>query len=430
MSNTVNIAGLASNVAAGKGKLESIKNNLDASKIADMAIEKGKQMTSGPVQQVLNDIEAAKKKYDDLKANTYDKFNDLDKRIVNKSITREEADRIKGIVQGNFEEEEKDLKEFIDKKTEQYTKLVENTKESIRNKLKAADEKVKGFLKKSHKRAKRKNGKILKDLLKGALKAAKKNPVPAIMAALTITCQLVSVRNKKIEELVDSVNNVIDNIQSKEDVKKATLLRNNAIRIIRENEAKINSIKGTLERIALILSILDIILFLADVLLPIPVPSPAPDVVTPSKEKFRKKYELAVEIITSLIAAIAIIGSLLDRIIEELEDQKERLKEIDAFFDEPSNLAAFDRTDLDKALAAISPSGNFGDLGTGYKGFRFALKEENDSKFTVAGNKRRYAVALNRDGNEVLQSSRSFTLDPDILIEELKLIIDQQNLKP
>ena len=45
---------------------ESIKNNLDASKIAEMAIEKGKQMTSGPVQQVLNDIDAAKKKYDDL----------------------------------------------------------------------------------------------------------------------------------------------------------------------------------------------------------------------------------------------------------------------------------------------------------------------------------------------------------------------------
>jgi hypothetical protein len=47
----------------------------------------------------------------------------------------------------------------------------------------------------------------------------------------------------------------------------------------------------------------------------------------------------------------------------------------------------------------------------------------------VAGNSRRYAVALNRDKNEVLQSQRSFTLDPDILIEELKLIIDQQNLK-
>lgn len=430
MPNTVNIAGLVSSATAAKGKLESIKNNLDASKIAEMAIEKGKQMTSGPVQQVLNDIDAAKKKYDDLKSNTFGKFNDLDKRIVNKSITREEADRIKGIVQGNFEVEEKDLKEFIDKKTEEYTKLIENTKEAINSKLKMADEKVKNFLKKSHKRAKRKNGRILKDLLKGAIKAAKKNPVPVIMAALTITCQLISVRNKKIEELVDSVNNVIDNIQSKDDVKKATLLRNNAIRIIKENEAKINSIKGTLERIALILSILEIILFLADILLPIPVPSPAPDVVTPTKERFRKKYELAVEIISSILAAIAIIELLLNRIIEELEDQKERLKEIDAFFDEPSNLEAFDRTDLDKILSTLSPSGNFGDLTTGYKGFKFAIKEENDPKFIVAGNKRRYAVAISNDNVEVIQSSRSFTLDPDILIEELKLIIDQQNLKP
>jgi hypothetical protein len=430
MSNTTNIAGLASNAAAAKGKLDSIKSNLDASKIANMAIEKGKQIAAGPVQQVLNDIEAAKLKYDTLKADTFGKFNDLDKRIVNKSISREEADRIKGIVQGNFDQEEKELKDFIDQKTEQYTKLIENTKESINNKLKAADEKINGFLKKSHKRAKRKNGRILKDLLKGAIKAVKKNPVPVIMASLTITCQLISVRNKKIEELVDSVNDVIDNIQSKEDVKKATLLRNNAIRVIRENEAKINSIKSILDRISLILSILEIILFLADILLPIPVPSPAPDVVTPAKERFRKKYELAVEIITSLLAAIAIIGSLLDRIIEELEDQKERLKEIDAFFDEPSNLAAFDRTDLDKALAALSPSGNLGEISTGYKGFRFAIKEENDPKFIVAGNKRRYAVALSNDNVEVIQSSRSFTLDPDILIEELKLIIDQQNLKP
>jgi hypothetical protein len=82
------------------------------------------------------------------------------------------------------------------------------------------------------------------------------------MASLTITCQLISVRNKRIEELVDNVNSVIDNIQSKDDVRKATLLRNNAIKIINENEAKINSIKSILERISLILSVLDISLFI------------------------------------------------------------------------------------------------------------------------------------------------------------------------
>jgi hypothetical protein len=425
MANTINISGLASNASAAKSKLESLKNI----NVGELAKNKLKQLTTSPIQLVLNDIEEAKSKVETLKIDTFGKFADLDKRIESKSLTREEADRIKQIVQGNFDKEQEELQDFITNKTENYQKLVSNTKEAINAKLKLADEKIKGVLKKSHKRVKGKNAKIIKDLLRGALTAAKKNPVPLIMASLTITCQLISVRNKRIEELVDNVNSVIDNIQSKDDVKKATLLRNNAIRIINENEAKINSIKSTLERISLILLVLDIILVLADVILPLPTPSPAPDVVTPAKERFRKKYELAVEIISSLLAAVAIIGLLLDRIIEELEEQKERLKEIDGFFEEPSNLTAFDRADLDAILQTLSPSGNFGVIGSGYKGFTFAIKEENDSRFVVAGNTRRYAVALNTDKSEVLQSSRSFTLDPDILIEELKLIIDQQNLK-
>lgn len=427
MPNTVNISGLASNASAAKSKLESLKNV----NVGELAKNKGKQIIAGPVQLALNDIEEAKSKIETLKKDTFSKFADLDKRIEQKSITREEADRIKETLQGNFDREQKDLQDFITEKTEKYEKLITNSKEAIRKKLKAADEKIKGILKKSEKRAKRKNARIIKDLLKGAARAAKKNPVPLIMASLTIVCQLVSVRNKKIEELVDSVNEVIDNIQSKEDVKKATLLRNNAIRVINENEAKIKSIRNILERISLILSVLDIIIALADVILPIPTPpGPVPDVVTPAKERFRKKYELAVEIVGGLLAAIAIIRLLLDRIIEELEEQKERLKEIDGFFDSPSNLSAFDRTDLDKVLQTLSPSGNLGVIdNSDYKGFKFAIKEENDPKFVVAGNKRRYAVALNRDKSEVLQSQRSFTLDPDILIEELKLIIDQRNLK-
>jgi hypothetical protein len=421
MANTINISGLASNASAAKNKLESLKNI----KAGDLI----KKLSTSPIQRILNDIEEAKSKVETLKTDIFSKFADLDKRIENKAITREEADRIKGIIQGNFDKEQEELQDFIASKTENYQKLINNTKEAINAKLKLADEKVNGILKKSHKRVKGKNARIIKDLLRGAATAAKRNPVPLIMASLTITCQLISVRNKRIEELVDSVNNVIDNIQSNDDVRKATLLRNNAIRIINENEAKINSIKNILERISLILSVLDIILVLADVILPLPTPSPLPDVVTPAKERFRKKYELAVKVITGLLAAISIIRLLLDRIIEELEEQKERLKEIDGFFDEPSNLVAFDRTDLDTILQTLSPSGNFGTVDSGYKGFTFAIREENDSRFVVAGNTRRYAVALNTDKNEVLQSQRSFTLDPDILIEELKLIIDQRNLK-
>jgi hypothetical protein len=422
MANLFNVSGLVSKASSAKSKLKSLKNNVGE-------IIK-RQISTNPIQLILNDIEEAKNKIESLKKDLFKKFADLDKRIENKSITREEVDRIKETLQGNFNREIKELQDFITSKTVNYQTLINNSRDAILIKLNAADGKINGFLKRSHKRVKGKNAKIIKDLLRGAATSAKKNPIPLIMASLTIASQLISVRNKRIEELVDNVNDVIDNIQSNDDVRKATLLRNNAIRIINENEAKINSIKNILERISLILSVLDIVLVLADVILPLPTPpGPLPDVVTPAKERFRKKYELAIKIITGLLAAVSIIRLLLDRIIEELEEQKERLKEIDGFFEEPSNLIAFDRTDLDNLLSALSPSGNLGATTSDYKGFTFAIKEENDSRFVVAGNARRYAVALNADKNEVLQSSRSFTLDPDILIEELKLIIDQRNLK-
>jgi len=65
-----------------------------------------------------------------------------------------------------------------------------------------------------------------------------------------------------------------------------------------------------------------------------------------------------------------------------------------------------------------------------YKGFRFQIKEEQDPRFVVRGTiKRRYAVAINRQGVEVLKSEYSFTLDPNDLVDQLKLIIDKQKLQ-
>jgi len=65
-----------------------------------------------------------------------------------------------------------------------------------------------------------------------------------------------------------------------------------------------------------------------------------------------------------------------------------------------------------------------------YKGFRFQIKEEQDPRFVVRGTiKRRYAVAINKQGVEVLKSEYSFTLDPNDLVDQLKLVIDRQNLQ-
>ena len=62
-------------------------------------------------------------------------------------------------------------------------------------------------------------------------------------------------------------------------------------------------------------------------------------------------------------------------------------------------------------------------------GFKFVIKEENDPKFVVRGNKRHYAVAINTREVEQVKSDLSFTLDPQQLVNQLKFIIDQQNLQ-
>ena len=64
-----------------------------------------------------------------------------------------------------------------------------------------------------------------------------------------------------------------------------------------------------------------------------------------------------------------------------------------------------------------------------YKGFKFAIKEEIGPKaIVVRGNKRHYAVAIDTNNVEVIKSEYSFTLDPNDLVDQLKLVIDSQNL--
>lgn len=62
---------------------------------------------------------------------------------------------------------------------------------------------------------------------------------------------------------------------------------------------------------------------------------------------------------------------------------------------------------------------------TAYRGFSFEIET---IPFTPTVNRTR-ALALNRDGIPLLQTELSFTSTPDILIQELKFIIDRDNLR-
>lgn len=65
------------------------------------------------------------------------------------------------------------------------------------------------------------------------------------------------------------------------------------------------------------------------------------------------------------------------------------------------------------------------DIEADYRGFSFKIEEV---PFSSTVNRKR-ALALNSDGITLLQSELSFTSTPNILIQELKLIIDRDNLK-
>jgi ribosomal protein S17E len=235
----------------------------------------------------------------------------------------------------------------------------------------------------------------------------------------------ISIGNKKIENLVDKINLFIKNIKTEKDIQKAKLYVNRAKLIINTNRQK-------LETIQTILSILEILIPLLDVILGLFKSNPIPSAVPPgvgvplgtintidSKTKTLDDLKLAASVL------LRISNKIVSKLIDDLNYQESRLLPIEGLLDSGLNSVLENLTS--SQISNLSP--RLGYLqGYDYKGFKFFIKEENNSKFVVKGNKRRYATAVNKDGNDILLSSSSFTLSPDVLIEELKLQIDQKGL--
>jgi hypothetical protein len=249
-----------------------------------------------------------------------------------------------------------------------------------------------------------------------------KDIVGLICLAANVIMPNIAIGNKKIEGLVDDVNEIISNANTKQDIERAILFRNNAIRVISFNRNRLE----TLQKIIRILNLLaPLVTPIVQLLKSNPIPAAIPPgvgvpigTITTLDEK-RQKLQ---DIIDSSLAIVSVAGTLIQKLIDDLDFQESRLNQINSLLDQNlNNLSLSDlRNLLDSGLGYLK--------GYDYKGFKFFIKEENNPKFIVKGNKRRYAVAVNRDGNEVLQSSFSFTLEPDILVEELKLKIDQKGL--
>jgi hypothetical protein len=230
----------------------------------------------------------------------------------------------------------------------------------------------------------------------------------------------ISIGNKKIENLVDKVNAQIKDIKTEQDIIKCKLLVNRAKLIITQNKQQLKTIRDILVTIEVILPLIDTILLLFK---SNPIPSAVPPgigVPLGTINTIDSKSKILDDIKTSASIILAIINQVISKLIDDLNYQESRLLPIEGLLE--NNIDAINSANLksNNGLGYLS--------GYDYKGFKFFIKEENNPQFVVQGNKRRYAVAVNIIGREVMQSSFSFTLAPDVLVEELKLQIDRESL--
>ncbi len=324
----------------------------------------------------------------------------------------------------NYLDSKKDLQERKDKNQEDINDYLKDPFKKQKEEKQKRKEANKRLVKKNDVDRK-KAQKAKRDSI---LKNTAKTLVPIIILLLTDKIAELISQNDKIQKLVDDTNAlIIEANQSGDPIKlsNAKVARDNAITVIQNNENKITKINEQIQRLSLYINIFNVIVnIIGPILLNIPVPSPAPDVVTIPKETFRKKvYDPAVRLLNELSAYLPIILVSLQKAIDILNDLKAQLLNINGQLDTAATSGSSDLL-LNTGEGGIT----LGIFPETYKKFKFAIEEENNPKFIVRGYKRHYAVAIDTNNVKVLKSELSFTLDPNDLIDQLKLIIDRENL--
>jgi hypothetical protein len=257
-----------------------------------------------------------------------------------------------------------------------------------------------------------------RNLSKKVINNAAKTLAPIIGLQIANQFSNVIAQRAKLEELVNQVNTYIDTANTPETTSIATNLRNNTITLINNSIGKLQKLQTTLNQINTYLAIFNAIV---TVLSAIPIPTSVPpgigipvNIIT----RIVKAIEKANKLVLSLNVILAVASILLESEVTKLNELILKLKNI--------NLNGLNSQQLADLTSSIY---NNVDNFPPYKGFKFKIKVEENKAFEVKGNKRRYAVATNRDGVEILKSEYSFTLDPNDLIDQLKLVIDQRNLQ-
>ena len=424
MSNSTNISSVIS-----PSVLSNISNATAIKTFGDQLVNKAKDkvvsIVKGKIGEIKDFIEEIIKKTIQLSIDHSTELKRLEVLYKDKQLTEDQYNEAVALENAAFELANKDLNDAKDKFNDELAKLISDPYKKIKEQRR----KRKNRVKKVRSKNKADRAKARRNLAKKLLKNAAKTLAPII--ALKLTNELIAVisQRDKLEVLVNQVNEYIVSANTAETIQIATSLRNNTITLINNSIRKLQNIKQVLDQITLYITIFSLIVAILSAI-PIPVAVP-PGIGIPFNliTKIIKTLEKANKLIASLSVVLAICSVLLEKEIDKLNELIIRLKEIGQILDQSAldNLNNQELTDLTSNLLTNV------DQFEEYKGFKFKIKEEQtlgaQQAIVVKGIKRHYAVAVNRDGVEQLKSEYSFTQDPNDLIEQLKLIIDQKNLQ-
>jgi hypothetical protein len=142
-----------------------------------------------------------------------------------------------------------------------------------------------------------------------------------------------------------------------------------------------------------------------------------------------KILEKANKIILALSALIPIIITILDKAISILEDYKAQLLNINGILEKAS--ADGTNPSLLNTNGANGDGSNYGEVQTGYKGFKFAIREDNSFGVHVGQYKRHYAVAIDKYNVDVLNvpplydlAAPAFEIPPPAILSSLLSIFN------
>lgn len=265
---------------------------------------------------------------------------------------------------------------------------------------------------------------------KAQLKAGLKKVIKAV-GPVAITLALGAVLNNQINKLsqtvyqlgilVDKTNDIIRSATTKSDIAKARIAKDAALASLASAEVQVAAFRNTIRTIG---NTINVLTLLVSILTALPF---TPYQLSPIGIKTTRTISRYTPVLISLGILLQVSQNALEGLLTTIQYERSRLLPLNQVLDEALNqdLAPEEvRELLDTISTGLGPV-----LGVNYKGFTFSIIEEENPNFVVADNKRRYAVAFDRSGFITLQSTPSFTLDPNVLIEELKLEIDKQNLE-